>query len=270
MNTNSDIIQSNKLLFVCANPGAGGYRLGRIISCLDNVFWYSNGRNGKDPWTVYKNDRVAGKTISQYHYDRYIGYQMVPLVGERIERYWDKNDLDNYYNNVWSEYMLSSGASAIAKNNMYITWIVHDLPEYVLSRFPNAKVINLVDDNASSTIDRYLETTALFPIILRNENIKPKYKTDYARLVDSLTEKNEFATYRDLWALQNKKEFSYSLEFDQEYKKYITDVFLKLHFEKTKINSSYLSVNWSLFNIDEIKSYLGSSFVDKNYCSLMV
>jgi hypothetical protein len=267
---NSDIIQSNKLLFICANPGSGGYRLSRIISCLDNVFWYSNGRNGIYPWTVYNNSRVAGKEISEYHYDRYIGHQMVPLVGERIESYWNADDLDNYYNNIWADKMLSSGATSITKNNMYISWVVHDLPDYILARFPNAKIINLIDDDIDVVVNRYLETTALFPIILRNTDIKPVYKTEHAVLVDRLTKTNKLATYRDLWAIKYKNVHSYSnLLFDQEFKQYLENMFNYLHNIKLKRNPSYYSTSWSSFNVDEIKSYLGSNIIENNYQLLL-
>jgi hypothetical protein len=54
-------------LFILANQGAGGHRLGRIISCFNNVYWYSSKHNGEHPWDVFFTEAVSGKNISQYH-----------------------------------------------------------------------------------------------------------------------------------------------------------------------------------------------------------
>jgi hypothetical protein len=93
---------SPNYLFILANPGSGGHRLGRIISCISNVYWYRHIKNGIHPWDVFFTDKVSGKNISQYHYDRLVGDNSIPLLGERIERWWNTEDYNIFYNEVWS------------------------------------------------------------------------------------------------------------------------------------------------------------------------
>jgi hypothetical protein len=263
---NSDIINSDKLLFVCANPGSGGYRLGRILSCFNNVFWYSNGRNGHDPWLVYVNNRVSGKQISENHYDRYIGHQMVPLAGKRIECYWNDTDLDYFYNNVWSDKMLSCGATAIIKNNMYISWIVHDTPQYIRNRFPNAKIVNLIDTNISQVSNRYVQTTALYPAFIKNSELKPTYDTKHTEILKY----NPNPTYRDLWMWNTYKEATFSEFKTNEYLEYVNELLYTLNQEKKIENPNYFSLTWDSLSVDSLRDYLKSTSIDIRFNELLV
>jgi len=193
-------------LFILANQGAGGHRLGRLISTLDSVYWYASEKNGITPnqlFLDYSPNRVSGKDISEYHYDRLIGEHTVPLVGERIEVWWNKTDIDFYYNSVWASRM--SKFSDIL-DTQYLHWVLHDTPLSMLNRFSNAKVISLIDTDIDSVADRYLKTTAKFPAYYKLPGLKPDYKNQYAQDVCALEKKNPGATLQDLWEYQNPKQ----------------------------------------------------------------
>lgn len=263
-----DYINSNKLLFVLATPGGGGNRLGRIVSCCDNVFWYANEtKNGITPWDIFSTNVVKGRNISPYHYDRRTKKNMIPLAGERIEKFWDNTDLDTLYNVNWQSDMTLAGADEIINRGQYITWVLHDDPEYMLSRFPNAKVINLIDDDINEVVSRYLSTTALFPINIENTRLKPAD----SKFIKSLTELmiiNSSPTYRDHWAWENFNKAVYDSSLDAMYLEFVNAYISDLHIKKQR-STCGLNVKWSYLGIDSILSYLGSNTVDENYIKLL-
>jgi hypothetical protein len=267
---------SDKLIFILASPAGGGYRLGRILCCFDNVFWYEAIRNGKYPWRIFPSDVVKGKDISSFHFDRRTATNMIPLVGERIERFWNTDDLDTFYSTVWNNQMTAAGADNIINSNKSLVWVLHDTADYVLSRFPNAKVINLVDSDIEYVIDRYLKTTALFPITIENKNLKPLYINDHAMLLDELVEvrsttslKNIEPTYRDFWAWENKQQLEYTEDLDDEYKSYVSNLLTAQHAERIKESPSYINVTWDNLDIDLIKSFINATAIDENYKLLL-
>jgi hypothetical protein len=250
-------------LFILANPGAGGHRLGRIISCLDNVYWYSAGRNGYSPWDVYAHDKVAGKSISEYHYDRYVGELQIPLVGERIEQYWNPEDVDMFYKDTWSkqirhpEFMKIIGAQ-------YLHWVLHDLPENLLKRFPNSKIISLIDNSVNTTVNRYLETTANFPMYIRHTGLMPQYKNHRRSKLEELHKKDNSATEQDFWLFLNPD--STEKDFTKWVKnKLNNDNLIRKQFK----SSQYMTVSWEDLDIEQVKIFIGAKKVDENYKLLL-
>lgn len=258
-----DVKLSDKLLFIVANPGAGGHRLGRIVSCLDNVYWYSHENNGINPWDVSSNDIVSGKNISKYHYDRLINNTMVPLVGHRIERYWDHGDFEHYYR-LWACGMETSGANSIMNNGQYISWVLHDQPDVLKNRFPNCKIIHLKDPD--DVLDRFMRTTALFPIHIRNTQYKPSYYSNFGSDIEHLIKYNSNPTHRDYWAWTIHGEPFYTSFYDIEYRDYI-DLRLK---QNTQMDiPGVLNISWDNLSIEYIKSYLNSNSIDDNHNLLL-
>jgi hypothetical protein len=264
-----DYLNSDKLLFICASPAASGYRLGRIVSCIDNVYWYRNKRNGDVPYNTFYSEDVKGKSISQYHYDRRTKTNMIPLVGERIEKYWKNEDINYYYSTVWTRMMDVSGAKEIIDQGKFISWIIHDNPKSILNRFPNCKVINLIDDDIGSVATRYLETTALFPAKLENKNIKPTYYNEYAESLINLQKLNADPTYRDLWAWEKYKIEKYHDSLANEYYRQIFNELTVLNSLKKIIDPKCLTVSWSTFRIEEVLKFLNSKDIDINYKILL-
>lgn len=200
-----DYINSPLLIFITAPPGAGGHRLGRIVCGLQNVHWYRCRGNGRWPWSLFYSSSVKGREVSRYHYDRRTPQGMIPLLGERIERYWDTQDLDHYYQQIWTGLMDQAGAEQILSQGQRLTWVLHDLPEPLLARFPKAQVINLVTDpgDVDALVERYLQTTALFPCWLDRQDCRPSYHTAWSGALAGLQDLNPRPTERDFWAWQN-------------------------------------------------------------------
>lgn len=170
--------------------GGRGYRLGRILSCYEKVYWYSHPDNGWYPWTFATTNVIKEIDFSKYHYDRILPDDTyLPLIGSRIEKYWDNEDwLDN-----WHELM--------AKINLpagYLTYVVHDSPAYLRKRFPKSIIFNLIGDPSKAT-DHHMNTSANFRIDYLLENQIPSYRSNWVRVRDELLLINPDAREKDLW-----------------------------------------------------------------------
>jgi len=266
-----DYINSDRLLFICAFPGGSGYRFGRLVSCFNNVYWYANRRNGDVPWQFVFNKEVKGKAISPYHYDRRTSKNMIPLMGERVEKYWNSTDLDQYYTTIWASLMEASGAKQLIEQDQYISWVVHDTPLQLSKRFPNSKIINLIDDDVGAVVERYKETTALFPASIENSYIKPKYKNDYAVSLEELEKVNTSPSYKDLWAWQTFKIPKYFRKLDSAYVAHLTEYMQDLSKQKqVQDTENILTVSWKDLDIGVVKTFIKADSIDPCYLELLV
>jgi hypothetical protein len=266
-----DYVNSDKLIFVLANPGSGGYRLGRIVCCFDNVYWYETQNNGTHPWSLFFSDKIYGKNITPNHFDRTTKHSNIPLLGERIEKFWKSEDLEKFYTVKWTAVMARAKADEIINQGKSIVWVLHDYPEYLLSRFPNAKIINLIDTNLEETIDRYLETTALFPIIINTIRLKPTKgsHSEYTAALYSLSRVKKTPTYRDFWAWEYKNNSVYTDDMKDEYREYVSSLIYKRHKITNVESNRYLNVSWNTLDIQKIKEFIGATNIDENYVNLL-
>lgn len=249
------MVDHKNYLFILANQGAGGHRLGRTISTLDQVYWYGCKENGLTPDDSDFNDIISGKNISEYHYDRLVGDQMVPLVGERIELWWENKDKDVYYNDVWTNKMSQNCFKKILETQ-YLHWVIHDTPDALLKRFPNAKIISLIDQDITAVVDRFCKTTAFFPAYYNFPGLKPPLMNQYTIDVDSLEKIKPKSTLRDLWLYQHKKELNLS-DDASGYKKFIKNYLQKNNNLRIKTDHPrHLKVTWSDINLKIIKDFL--------------
>lgn len=242
------MLDHKNYLFILANQGAGGHRLGRLISKLDSIYWYASKKNGMTPDDVFYDSApgaVLGKSISEYHYDRLVGDDMVPLVGGRIEVWWNSEDTDLFYNTVWKSRMTKF--SNILETQ-YLHWIIHDTPLPLLTRFSNAKVISLIDTDVESVADRYLRTTAKFPAYYRLPGLKPEYKNQYAMDVDAIETIKPKATLQDLWEYQNP---------GQDHEQFIRDTLRSNNDERIKIDHPrHLKITWNDLDLTTIEKFI--------------
>ena len=263
-----DYINSNRLLFILASPAAGGYRLGRIVSCCNNVHWYSSIDNGIDPWNIFYTSKVNGKDISPYHFDRTTQTGVIPLVGERVEKFWNSDDVSNYYNTCWNNEMNRAGASNILNQNKYLLWVLHDTAANIFSKFPNAKIINLVDDDIDLLVDRYLITTANFPIQIKNPSIKPTlYNSKFSIKLKQLMQFNVKPTYRDFWAWKEYSYPFYSNQFDTHYSSYIKNLLIARNIAHQSL--PILNVSWNTFDVNKICNFIDATAIDPYYYGLL-
>jgi len=250
------------LLFILANQGGGGHRLGRIVSCLDNVYWYSHNYNGITPLDLSFDTRVTGRTISRYNYDRRIDKVFVPLVGERIERYWEEDQINDYYATTWVKLMQNK--KILLLGDYYVHWVLHDEPSYIRKRFPKAKIISLIDSNIGEVADRFLKTTSLFPIDVSLKGMKPRKKNLFSKQVDSLLKANPKATELDLWNHLNPGS-SYEEYYEHIYSKLYASNESRIKFE----HRNHLKVSWETLDIVKIANFLKSSSLNYNYTDLL-
>jgi hypothetical protein len=262
-----EYVNSDQLIFVLASPAGGGYRLGRIICCLDNVYWYKARLNGKYPYSIYPTSELKGKDISSYHFDRRTELGMVPLIGERIERFW--NNAEHYYSHIWPTEMQKCGADKILASGKQLVWVLHDMPND-LAQFPNAKIINLVDIDVENIIDRYLVTTALFPVNIENSRIKPKTDNSHSILLKELMKVNTAPTYRDFWMWETYRVPVYSAQYSVEYRNYVSELIKSRNRTAIKENPKHLAVTWDTLDIETIKQFVGASTIDENYKKLLI
>ena len=257
--------ESDKLLFVLASPGGGGHRLGRIVSCLDNVYWYSHEFNGLNPYDVSYNNVVNGKDISPYHFDRLHKNKILPVVGERLERYFDSADYDEVYD-LWNNHMDSAGIDQIMENK-YVLYVLHDKPENILKRFPNCKIINLVDIDIELTADRYMNTTALFPIHINSIVPKPRYINTFNEKLIELRSVTSKPTYRDFWAY-TKYNTLYVTDYDMEYKKYVIKIITE-HNNSSITDYRVTNITWEGMEVLKLIQFCNSQSIDSNYTKLL-
>jgi hypothetical protein len=255
---------SPNYLFILVNPGSGGHRLGRIISCISNVYWYSHNKNGIHPWDVFFTDKVSGKNISQYHYDRLVGDDSIPLLGERIERWWNTEDYNIFYNEVWSKRIVKFQSIL---DNRYIHWVLHDLPNDLLIRFPNAKIISLIDTDIEAVVNRHLVTTSNFPCYYQHQNLKPTYLTEHAKIATALSKIKTNATEKDLWIFKNcitsnDYELDYKLSV---YNKVLNDNNIRNMFEDPR----HKKITWESLDIAQVIDFLNATNIDDNYKKLL-
>lgn len=248
----SDLFNNKNYLFVLANPGAGGHRLGRIISCFNTVYWYSSLHNGSNPWDIFFDNTVTGKSISAYHYDRTFINDTVPLLGERILKWWNPEDYDSFYQNNWSQEMQKI---SLPKDQL-IHWILHDRPEDLHFRFPNAKIISLIDTDLDLVTDRYMQTTANFPCAVKHFNLKPGYKNQYAECIDKLGKPTE----QQLWFDSHKNS-----NFDDYYTHIKNSLTLMNNIRLSYKHENHLCVTWNQLDIERLKIFLNATNIDTQF-----
>jgi hypothetical protein len=208
MKSEDDIFFNKNWIFVSYEYGGGGHRLARKICCLPGFYWYSTKGNGKNPWNVSSWRKLPDESflksvrkIASAHYSQMTPDGILPF-DHSVGKEWIPDE-DQYYNLFSSRFESSNGLEIL--NSKKLVYISHSIPDSILKRFPNSKIINLVDDPVKIT-ERYMYTTALFPanfsiafqwipnlqetsaFKMHSENEK-KFKKDY--------------TMRDLWSISN-------------------------------------------------------------------
>jgi len=255
------IFNNTNYLFILANQGAGGHRLGRIISCIDTVLWYGCDRNGTNPWDTFYSDLVTGKDISEFHYDRLLNKMVVPLVGERILRWWDNADHLKYYQNNWQNEMKKLSFD----NTKFLHWVLHDDPKSLHDMFPNAKIISLIDEDLDQTTDRYMITTSAFPAFVKLPNLKPNYYNQYALDVSNIMlDQLDVPTEQDLWFYQNPEATV------ADYYNYVKNMLdTKNRMRLSYDNPNHFKLTWKNLQLDKLLNFLNSKEINENYKTLI-
>jgi len=255
------MFDNTNYLFILANQGAGGHRLGRIISCIDTVRWYGCDKNGIYPWDTFYSNSITGKDISEFHYDRLIDNIVVPLVGERILRWWDNADHLKYYQNNFQSEMKKIPID----NTKFLHWVLHDDPQSLHDMFPNAKIISLIDEDLDQTTDRYMITTSEFPAFVKLPNLKPNYYNQYALDIKSLMlAQSDVPTEQELWFYQHPNATA------DEYYNYVKNILdAKNRMRLSYNNPNHFKLTWKNLQLDSLLNFLLSENINENYKTLV-
>lgn len=207
---NSNFFSHNNWVFVTYEYAGGGHRLARKLCCLPNFFWYSTMGNGKKPWNVSSwkslptdNFLKSVRSIASAHFSQIGPYGILPF-DHSIGKAWIP-DKTLYYKKFANQFLRAHGPKIL--DSYRLVYISHAMPNDLLDQFPNAKIINLVDD-PKKIADRYMHTTALFPgnFPIAFKWLKDlEYTDNYTKhtLIQSTMKTNY--TMRDLWCYDKFK-----------------------------------------------------------------
>ena len=249
-----------RYLLITANPGAGGHRLARLTACLNNVHWYSSEHNGINPWDTPQlksstPDFIAGpRKIAPYHFQRIMGKNLyVPHIGERTIKFW--NNI-NEWKGMFNERM----ERITPPKEKYLMWLTHDDPNYLITIFPEAIIINLIDSDPTQVAERYLKTTAKFPYYYAFHGQHPRaYITDYDKELSYLHAQFPNMTFEDYWLYTNKKVYQWNELLKSEYKNYIhKEIQQYTRLRKQCNHSNVLNITW-LTAKNELVKFLDST-----------
>ena len=250
----------SQLMIISACPGAGGYRMSRILSCFENVYWYDHKNNGHTPWEFSQNGICKEQKFSKYHYDRILyNNQTIPLIGERIAKYWvDEKWLDNWHN-LMQNINLS--------DNFIYPIVVHDTPKQLRNWFPNSTIINLYDTNITATVDRHYKTSANYRVNFELKTQKPIYENNYQKDINYLIDVLPNPTVADLWLYQNYKTITWTDERKTNYRFSELNKIVLSHYKKIK-EKKFADYNlcWKNLNLSQINNF---GILDHNYEKLL-
>jgi hypothetical protein len=195
------------IVFVSFEPGAFGHRLARTLCTLPQFYWYSDARNGVNPWNVYfKSTEILQRSISPYHFDRITPGGMLPPTHDYVRDFVP--DANVYYNTHFKKQWQAVGADDIEQDIIYCT---HSSPQDLLTYFPDSKIINIVL-NPTVVTRRYMETTAVFPGWIKADWIGGR-DTEYGKRLRIIGgELGKKFKIRDIWAWEN-----YGTEYYSDY-----------------------------------------------------
>ena len=198
--TTMDVFDRDNYIFVSFEQGSRGHTLGRVLCALPNVHWYSNTDNGKCPWNVSGgwDPLFKERFVASRHFNRVMpNGVMLPPTHDYV-REWIP-DPSEYYTKHFAKQYLLAGALNMEKDLLFCT---HDMPENLLEVFPNSRVINVVAD-VEWTVNRYMQTTALFPGWRKHDWIQGM-QTAYGQYLSKVgASLGWYYTNQDLWEYTN-------------------------------------------------------------------
>ena len=245
------MLTGDKFIFISFENGGGGHRLGRVLCTLPNNYWYSHPDNGINPWNVwFETTNIRQRKVSRYHFDRLVPNGMLPPTHDYVSKFIP--DEDEYYSKYYyPAFEKMNGYEIIKHQNLVLC--SHALPSVLLSRFPDAKVLNIVGD-ADNIAERYLKTTAIFPAYLKLKWLNGE-NTEYGKKLAKMAEAygNDF-TVRDIWCHDNFND-RYSDRYKDMYETHVYNMIrTNMEARKMYLNPNSLTVRAKDYKL--IKEFL--------------
>ena len=232
-----------RYLFITANPGSGGHRLGRWVSSLPTVYWYNTRANLLEAPIDDLPDFIKGpRTISDFHFQREMeDGRYVPGISDRIFNHWRSFG-------EWKEMFDNRMLMIHDVDEEYLPWVVHLDPAVLHHLFPRSKIINIQNMN----VQRYMETTAKFPYYYKFNGQKPTtYVKRYTEKLEQLHKTFPDMTFEDYWLYSNGySEWTFNIR-----KEYVSSVYQQLRCRSIMQHDNVLDVTLGNYK-EPIKEFL--------------
>ena len=223
MDTCTTMEDYKNLLFISFEAGGGGHKLGRVLACLPEVYWYSHPNNGIHPWNVYTTRfKIYNRRISKNHFDRLIGDEMLPAPWDYVKHLYPNKQ--HYMKSFHKRF-----ADINPPKDKYLIYCTHMVPQEIQEDFPYSKIINLATD-PHITSERYMQTTAFF--LPANSKI----------------------TIRDMWALNNKGTLYNDLYHDEYFQEVYESISHNINRRKQASHPNVLTLHSKDYKI--IKDFI--------------
>ena len=204
---------NKRFIFVSFEQGGGGHRVGRVLTTLPSIHWYSDPRNGIHPWNTFSsNPVIAGRSVAPAHFDRITKAGVLPPTWDYVKDFVP--DQDQYWLLFESEF-IKSGGNDIDKTLLYCT---HMLPEDIITRFPNSLVIS-IHHPVETIVNRYMKTTALFPGYIKALWLDGP-NTPHGELLKKIADLDQSFTVRDIWSYHEYNRL-YTSDMDKMYRQHL-------------------------------------------------
>lgn len=253
----------NNLLLITSNQGAGGWRLSRLLSCHQRVYWFKTSENGEHPWSYPETDSLCyEKAVSKHHYDReFSNKSKFPVLGERIAKFWDDDAwIDRWYDII---------DTLDIDDTLFYPIVVHDTPKTLREWFPDSTIINLIDDDPLYSCERHLTTSANFRINYHFSGMKPDYENEHQRMLNTILSIKPNAVYKDIYLFKHHHTLNWDNNTIKQYEKYERSHAIKQNNIRVLEQSfANFTMTWHNYNPISLESIFGT--INENYKRILL
>ena len=189
------IFDSSNWLFISFEQGAGGHRLARELAEKPDVYWYAHPDNDLEETEIHQ--RTYG---SMHHFNRYVPGGHLPPPYDYVKDYIDEEE---YYAEIFEPKFIEAGGDTLLQEYK-LPYCTHLLPQEIIQRFPNAQIVNIVQD-PKVTAKRFMDVASLFHGFIKFKDFLPSdnHRVQFLQRIYDI--KKDF-TLRDVWAMDTHKE----------------------------------------------------------------
>jgi hypothetical protein len=205
----------DRIIFVSFEQAGGGHRIARTLAAMPEHYWYSHPDNGIHPWNIhFTHTSIRQRYAAKAHFDRIVPLGKLPPTWDYVSDFFPSPAA--YYSLFYKNFL--EVAPDTDKKFIYCT---HSTPSELRKFFPKSKIINIIND-VTTTADRYMQTTALFPGWVRFEGLVSE-DNEYLQFLNDINNRKLNFTRRDIWAVKTHGEL-YNDDMYNEYYSHIYDI----------------------------------------------
>ncbi len=259
------ISDEHKLIIISANSGGRGWKMARLTTCYEYVYWYKSKSNGEYPWTLPDNFECDERRLAKMHFDRKMPCgNIAPLFGYRVSRFWD----DDGWKARWRE-LYDKLQKPTMDEGQCLVYVSHEDPKTLREWFPNACIFCVYDKDSSVSAYWHLQTSAEYRIDHHFSGMKPDYRNNYQKTLDWIIEiRGDEAKFKDIWMYETHDKLEWNEELIAEYTQHelkTIDAENTLRYENRE--HADLTTTWDDFHVDLLKPFLGD--LDANHTKIL-